>query len=184
MTTDLPELPARVVARCSPTGVLTLPHGGLMRVSCDPAGAWTSRRVHLSWKTPDAPTAQRSADLLLVSRPQPFGGRRWWWACPRCRQCRGGLFLSAGWACRTCYRLTYASRREDTWHRAERRLRTLALRLGVPRDELRDWTGQQCPEKPPRMRWATYDRIADEWETVWQRGNAAGWQMLAGLMKQ
>jgi hypothetical protein len=63
----------------------------------------------------------------------PLGGRHFW--------------------SRRAYRLAYASQREGRYDRALRRARKLCLRLGgEPADGER-------PDKPPRMRWATYDRL-------------------------
>src|SRR5689334_12670859 len=64
---------------------------------------------HLSCDT--GPQVQR---VQIVSTPCRFGGRRWWWLCPRTgRRCgklylpNGGMvFLSRG---RGAYRLAYAS---------------------------------------------------------------------------
>jgi hypothetical protein len=122
--------------------------------------------------------------LWLSSHPQPFGGVRWWWLCPRCCRRRATLYQLGGspWACRCCLPLTYASRREYEWHRAERRLRTLAVRLGIPPDAAHEWDSPECPDKPNGMHWRTYERLADEWATVWERGNAAAWAMVLHLM--
>jgi len=182
-TADFPELSARVVARCSPAALGKLPEGRVLFVRCEAPSTWSTRRVSLHWATSHAPETKREANLLLVSRPQPFGGRRWWWKCPRCDRRRGGLFLAGGWACRRCLRLTYRSQREHEWHRGDRRLRTLALRFGIPPEEAWDWTGSECPDKPKGMHWRTYDRLAEQWDQVYERTNAAGWRMMAGLMR-
>jgi hypothetical protein len=65
----------------------------------------------------------------------PLGGRRFW--------------------SRRAYELAYASQRETKYDRALRRARKLRLRLGG------DPADDEYPDKPPRMRWATYNRLMD-----------------------
>src|SRR5262245_60034620 len=59
-----------------------------------------------------------------------------------------------GWS-RRAYQLAYASQRETRFDRALRRARKLRLRLGG------DPAHDEYPEKPPRMRRATYNRLMD-----------------------
>jgi hypothetical protein len=66
----------------------------------------------------------------------PLGGRHFW--------------------SRRAYELAYASQRETKYDRALRRARKLRLRLGG------DPTDDEYPDKPPRMRWATYNRLWDK----------------------
>ena len=56
---------------------------------------------------------------------------------------------------RRAYELAYASQRETKYDRALRRARKLRLRLGG------DPTDDEYPDKPSRMRWATYNRLMD-----------------------
>src|SRR5262245_33316593 len=56
---------------------------------------------------------------------------------------------------RRAYELAYASQRETKYDRALRRARKLRLRLGG------DPADDEYPDKPPRMRWATYNRLMD-----------------------
>jgi hypothetical protein len=65
----------------------------------------------------------------------PLGGRHFW--------------------SRGAYELAYASQRETKFDRALRRARKLRLRLGG------DPADDEHPDKPPRMRWATYNRLTD-----------------------
>ncbi len=54
-------------------------------------------------------------DLIPVVTTQPhYGGRRWWWICPRCGR-RVGVLYAPGklWRCRWCYRITYTSSNES-----------------------------------------------------------------------
>ena len=54
------------------------------------------------------------------------------------------------------YEFAYASQRETKYDRALRRARKLRLRLGG------DPADDEYPNKPPRMRWAMYNRLLDK----------------------
>lgn len=94
---------------------------------------------------------------LVASQPR-FGGQRWWFLCPRENRRVRMLYLPLGghhFRSRQAWRLAYASQRETAYDRAIRRSHKLCYRLGGdPSDDC-------YPEKPPRMRWATYDRLID-----------------------
>jgi hypothetical protein len=95
--------------------------------------------------------------FLATSRP-PFGGLRWWFVCPHLNRRVRKLYLPLGgrhfWS-RRAYELPYASQRETKYDRALRRARKLRLRLGG------DPADDEYPDKPVRMRWATYSRLMD-----------------------
>src|SRR5262249_16128266 len=71
--------------------------------------------------------------IFLVTTGPLFGGRRWWFECPRSRRRVRVLHLPLGglhfWS-RRAYRLPYASQRETPYDRALRRSRKLCRRLG------------------------------------------------------
>jgi hypothetical protein len=68
----------------------------------------------------------------------------------------GGAFVSTACvASRHAYELAYASQRETKYDRALRRARKLRLGLGA------DPADDEYPDKPLRMRWATYNRLMD-----------------------
>jgi hypothetical protein len=104
--------------------------------------------------------------------PTRFGGRRQWLRCLTCgRGCRkiyGGRYFR----CRLCYRLRYASQSQKPDQRASARARKIAKRLhdkwgGTTKD------AYDFPPKPPRMRWATYNRLEaqyDDLENRWALG--------------
>ena len=53
--------------------------------------------------------------VALDTTPQPFGGRRWWFVCPRIGDRVAKLYLPGGatkFASRKAYRLAYRSQRE------------------------------------------------------------------------
>ena len=94
---------------------------------------------------------------LAPTRPH-LGGLRWWFVCPHLDRRVRKLYLPLGgrhfWS-RRAYELAYASQRETKFDRAFRRARKLRLRLGAAAAD------DECPDKPPRMRWATYNRLMD-----------------------
>ena len=104
----------------------------------------------------------------FVYTPTQFGGRRRWLSSPRChRRCRV-LYRAQRFRCRKCLGLVYQSTRETWRQRALSQADKLAMRMAGGRRELFD--GDEFPEKPKRMRWATYWRLEnrfydlkDEW---------------------
>lgn len=89
-----------------------------------------------------------------------FGGVRPLWRCPSCCAARRVLYIvGRRLACRGCLRsngrpLIYSSQRHDPSMRAQVRGDALAARLGGDH-------GRCAPDKPPRMWWRTYWRIAE-----------------------
>jgi hypothetical protein len=130
--------------------------------------------VRLMYRTKDREGAPIDVNELVafVYTATRFGGRRQWLRCLRCgRGCRkiyGGCYFR----CRRCYRLRYASQSERADQRAMDRARKIAKRLhdrwgGTTEEEY------EFPPKPPRMRWATYNRLEeqyDEMENRWALG--------------
>jgi hypothetical protein len=97
--------------------------------------------------------------IELESTPQPFGGRRWWFICPRMGVRVAKLYLPNGaytFASRQAYRLAYRSQREAPYDRALRRVFKSQAKLGV---EGGIW--DHIP-KPKWMRWRTYDRQLEQ----------------------
>jgi len=124
----------------------------------DPRNSWLALR----YVSPDYRTGeQHEIDdrVRLVATRPPFGGQRWWFVCPAEGRRARKLYLPLGrrlFRSRHAYRLGYASQREAVHDRAMRRARKLRRRLGGdPMDD-------HYPERPSRMRWATYDRLVDK----------------------
>ena len=95
--------------------------------------------------------------------PTQFGGRRQWLLCPHCQ--RRVRVLYGGkrnlFRCRKCYGLVYRST-HLAWHeRADTQADKLALKLCGGDRKLYD--GETLPEKPKRMRWATYHRLEERY---------------------
>lgn len=74
--------------------------------------------VRLSYTTTPVGGQPAKRDYLLqVEATQPnYGGRRWWWLCPRCQKRVGVLWLCSEarrFECRGCCGLTYESSQES-----------------------------------------------------------------------
>jgi len=133
--------------------------------------------VRLLYQTKDCDGSPIDVDELVpfTYTATMFGGRRQWLRCLKCgRGCRkiyGGRYFR----CRLCHRLRYASQRVRPDQYASDRARKLAKRLhdkwgGATEDEY------DFPPKPPRMRWATYNRLEaqyDDLENRWAVGTMA-----------
>jgi hypothetical protein len=83
----------------------------------------------------DAEWKDEQYPVRIVRTPCNLGGSRAWFICPAVGCGRRVAILYGGsiFACRRCYRLAYASSREDTGNRAQDAAR---LPLGVERIEL------------------------------------------------
>jgi hypothetical protein len=114
-------------------------------------------RVRLRYTTTRAYNGEkRDSDytIALEATPQPLGGRRWWFVCPKTGSRVGKLHLPSGaftFASRRAYRLGYRSQRETPRDRAVNRAFKLRERLGGT-----GGIGDFVP-KPKWMRWTTYE---------------------------
>jgi hypothetical protein len=120
-----------------------------------------SGRVRLHYTTTRWDGERRESDywIQLATTAQPFGGRRWWFVCPRTGRRATKLYLPNGaftFAARQAYRLAYRCQREAVHDRARRRAFKLRDRLGG-RGGIGDYIA-----KPKWMRWPTYDRKLEE----------------------
>jgi len=96
---------------------------------------------------------------LQTTQPN-FGGLRWWFVSPLCERCAQKLFLppdADGFGCRTCHKLSYASRSEKPFHRSMERARKIQLRFGGSPSLL-----DPFPTKPKGMWRKTYRRLFRE----------------------
>jgi hypothetical protein len=106
---------------------------------------------------------ERESDRMVADRIQlawtvpTYGGRRWWFLCPRTARRTTKLFLpNGGWHfwSRQAYGLRYACQREDRFGRLRRRAAMLNLQVGGE-----GWsTWNIPPAKPKGMRWRTYEQ--------------------------
>jgi hypothetical protein len=90
-----------------------------------------------------------------VRSPQPFGGRWWWFVCPRTRRRAAKLYLPNG-AFTFASRQAYRSQRETPHDRALGRAFKLRHTLGA------DCGIGDYVAKPKWMRWRTYERKLEE----------------------
>jgi hypothetical protein len=93
---------------------------------------------------------QHQYRIELATTPQPFGGRRWWFVCPRRGTRVSKLYKPAGatrFASRPCWQHESPSDRATS--------QVFKLRRGLGNH---DGLGEQVG-KPKWMRWATYDRL-------------------------
>jgi hypothetical protein len=97
--------------------------------------------------------------IKLETTPQPFGGRHWWFLCPRTGRRAAKLYLPNGaitCASRQVYRLAYRFQREAPYDRALHQSFKLQSKLGAD-----GGIGDHIP-KPKWMRWRTYDRHLEQ----------------------
>ena len=96
--------------------------------------------------------------ITLTTSSQPFGGRRWWFVCPRTGQRATRLHLPSGttvFACRSAYWLAYRSQRETPCDRALSRAFALRRRLGD------DGGIGEDVAKPKGMHWRIFERALE-----------------------
>jgi hypothetical protein len=112
------------------------------------------RRYGEEWQDAEQPTR-------LVWMPCRFGGARPWFVCPgvvngiACGR-RVAKLYGAGtyFLCRHCYRLAYASQREDRYDRALRRANKIRMQLGGE-----PGMASQFPDRPKGMHHKTYEGL-------------------------
>jgi len=135
----------------------------------DPSAAF----VRLIHQTRDQRQGARVVDdrIRLVWTVPTYGGRRWWFVCPRTGRRVAKLFLpNGGWHfwSRQAYDLGYACQREGRFDRLQRRAALLNQLLGGE-----GWgTWDTPPRKPKWMRWATYERKLERWSNVVEKTDA------------
>jgi hypothetical protein len=112
------------------------------------------RRHGGKWQDVEQPTP-------IVWMPCRFGGARPYFVCPgvlngiSCGRRVGKLYgAGAYFLCRYCYRLAYASQREDRYDRALRRANNIRMRLGGE-----PGIASAFPGRPKGMHHETYERL-------------------------
>jgi hypothetical protein len=116
------------------------------------------RLRYTATRTWDGEKRDSDYSIMLVTTLQPFGGRRWWFRCPRSGDLVSKLHLPNGaftFASRRAYRLGYRSQRETPRDRSLSRAFALRRKIG---DEggIGDYI-----EKPKWMRWRTFERAME-----------------------
>ncbi len=99
--------------------------------------------------------------------PQPFGGSRWFFVCPKTGALVPKLYLppdGQGFASRAAHRLAYRSERLPEFQRRLEARDRLARKLGGQSelDEEFDW----LQSRPRGMRHATYRRMERQWDRL------------------
>lgn len=124
---------------------------------------------------------------VIVDRlPCHFGGTRSLLRCPRCdRRCRK-LYLNGSWfICRVCTRARYWTQTCSPDARMAHRIRKLQAKL-APDVDVDEYVLDWVPDRPKGMRRATYRRLADRVERVYDKYDAhlepGLWRLLARLM--
>jgi hypothetical protein len=111
----------------------------------DPADAF----VELTHQTRDDREGDRIVRdrVRLVSTVPTYGGRRWWFQCPRTYRKTTKLFLPNGgrhfWS-RQAYRLGYTCQREEGADRLRRKAAKLSRQLVVRRNHRIPYWGDAC----------------------------------------
>ncbi len=108
-------------------------------------------------------TTQHDYTVELETTPQTFGGRRWWWVCPRrgdlvakhYKPAGGGIFAS-----RKAHRLACRSQRQSPYDCAISQAFKRRHRLGA------DGGIGDPIDKPKGMRWVTFDRKMEQVEAA------------------
>jgi hypothetical protein len=120
--------------------------------------------------------------IRLIWTVPTYGGRRWWFVCPKTGQRTTKLFLpNGGWHfwSRQAYGLGYASQREDRFDRLQRRAAMLNRQLDGEGWE----TWDVPPGKPKWMRWKTYERKYERWERAVEKAHEEFTIRAARLLK-
>lgn len=110
-------------------------------------------------RDPDGDWKDEAYPVIITTTACALGGERYWFRCPArgCGRRVAILYAGAIFACRKCYRLTYASKTENEEDRIIRKANRIRARLG--------WTGGMLEgygPKPDGMHWKTFDRLEAE----------------------
>lgn len=142
---------------------------GWVRLHYTTTNTWSGEKQHHDYR------------VELATTSQPFGGRRWWWVCPRRGALVAKLYKPNGagvFASRQCFRIAYRSQRESPRDRALSRAFKLRRKLGS-HDGIGDYIA-----KPKGMRWATFDRKMHQVERIEAVVNAHTWMLLRQLERR
>jgi hypothetical protein len=141
--------------------------------------------VRLHYITTNAYSGEKHSSeytIGLQTTPQPFGGRRWWFVCPRSGDLVAKLHLPNGahtFASRKAHRLGYRSQREGPRDRARSRAQDLRYKLGGSMNLM-----DPIPPKPKWMHWRTYDRRVAKIEAADHISNIYLWSFVQSLQRK
>ena len=93
--------------------------------------------------------------IPILSTPCNYGGKRFWWQCPRCGR-RVAVLYGAGkyFLCRHCHNLSYSSQQESKINRLSRKAGKIKERLGGSKGLF-----NPIPPRPKGMHQQTYWRL-------------------------
>lgn len=109
--------------------------------------------------------------LMVVSSPQPFGGRRWWATCPILGHRVKSLYLPPGalrFASRQAHGLRYASQRMSPRDRTREMAQRIRLKLGGSAAIF-----DAFPARPAGMQRSRYERMRARGEVLEEANMAA-----------
>jgi hypothetical protein len=121
----------------------------------DLRAAPTVELAHLERRSDGRPVRYR---VGLINTPQPFGGVRWWFQCPRNGRQATKLVLPRGadrFASPGAWGLGYATQRAGELEKISRRAARVYRSIGGKGNWRDGW-----PDKPRWMRWPTYSKRA------------------------
>ena len=106
----------------------------------------------------DGDTHEISEFVAYAYAPTNFGGRRLCLRCPLCQRKCTDLFFDQRLRCRKCFGLTYQVQYANPMEKLRLKMEKIRRRLSPDGDP------SVFPDKPKRMRWATYHKLenADE----------------------
>lgn len=156
--------------------VRQLARAGYLEPGQSYAWSWTATDIRVKVGDDRLELAYRANDrdmrygIWLDRTPCTYGGTRIWWSCPAigCGRRCAVLYGGPTFACRRCYRLAYASQREEPDDRARRRAEKIRRRMGWPPGMIHG-----IGPKPPRMHWRTFSRLVAEYR-VFEQATTAG----------
>lgn len=109
--------------------------------------------------------------IALVSTPQPFGGRRWWFLCPVTGSRAAVLYMPTGrtrFASQAALGGSYRTQRISPRDRAMEAAQDIRMAMGADGNLFNAF-----PPKPPRMHWSTYERKRERAERARDKSLAA-----------
>jgi len=118
-------------------------------------------------------------EFILESRGRNFGGRQWYWHCPKSRRLCSTLWMPAGanyFASRRAWgrQFAYSSQfldRTNRAHHGQAKINRRLCRIGGL--DSAEWS---FPPKPKWMRWRTYNAVEakyDQYEEILDSGTIA-----------
>ena len=109
-----------------------------------------------------------SQTIMRAATPCHYGGSRPWFQCPVCQSRTALLYLRAGrFACRKCQRVSYSTQSGTS----DGRVCNLYHRLAAKIED----------GKPKWQRWATFNRLEDQFEKVGRQFDASLYGRLQSL---